>query len=98
MTKADLIEHIYGAKEFRGAVSKKTLAALVDAVFAEVQKALRKDGRFSYPNFGTFLRKKRAGRTGRNPKTQERIRIAPRQTVTFKPHQAFKDALNPRAR
>ncbi|MDI7267712.1 MAG: HU family DNA-binding protein [Myxococcota bacterium] len=98
MTKAEIIEHIYGSKEFRGAISKKMLAGLIDAVFAEVQKALRKNGRFSYPNFGTFLRRKRAGRVGRNPKTQERIRIAPRQTVIFKPHQAFKDALNPRAR
>jgi len=98
MTKADLIEHIYGSKEFKGAVSKKTLGNLVDAVFGEIQKALRKDGRFSYPNFGTFLRKKRAGRIGRNPKTQEKIRIAPRQIVQFKAHQAFKDALNPRVR
>lgn len=98
MTKAELIERIHAAKEFRRAVSKKTLASLVDAVFAEIQKSIRKDGRFSYPSFGTFLRRKRAGRTGRNPKTQERIKIAPRQTVAFRPHQAFKDSLNPRGR
>ena len=98
MTKAELIEHIHGSKEFRGAVSKKMLGALIDAVFAEIEKAIRKEGKFSYPNFGTFVRRRRAGRIGRNPKTQEKIRIAPRITVNFKTHQGFRERLNPRAR
>ena len=98
MTKAELIEHIHGSKDFRGTISKKTLGALIDTVFGEIERAIRKEGKFSYPNFGTFIRRKRAGRVGRNPKTQEKIKIAPRQTVTFKAHQGFRERLNPRAR
>ena len=98
MTKAELIEHIHGAKEFRGAVSKKMLGALIDTVFVEIERAIRKEGKFSFPNFGTFVRRKRAGRVGRNPKTQEKIKIAPRVTVAFKAHQGFRERLNPRAR
>jgi DNA-binding protein HU-beta len=98
MTKAELIEHIHGAKEFRGAISKKMLGALIDAVFDEIVRAVKREGKFSYPNFGTFLRRKRAGRIGRNPKTHEKIKIAPRQTVAFKPHRGLRESLNPRAR
>lgn len=97
MTKAELIEHIHGSKEFRGVISKKMLGALLDAVFAEIERAIRKEGKFAYPDFGTFVRRRRAGRIGRNPKTQEKVKIPPRLVVGFKAHQGFRDRLNPRA-
>ena len=69
MTKAELIEAIQAHTE----VSKKTTGDIIDAVFENVKKSIMKDGRFSYPGFGTFNVRERKARTGRNPRTGSAI-------------------------
>ncbi len=90
MTKAELIEKI---REDNAQLSKKQVSGIVDAVFDEIGKSVRKDKRFSYPGFGTFTVKKRKGRTGRNPQTGAEIKIAPSKTVGFKPAPELKKSL-----
>jgi DNA-binding protein HU-beta len=92
MTKADLIEKIHG--ENAGAdLSKKSIGDLLDAVFDSVSKAIKKDGRFTYPGFGTFSVRKLKPRVGRNPRTGEQIKIKATKTVRFKPAPALKESL-----
>ncbi len=91
MTKAELIESVAKAKTVPEGLSKKTVQAVIDAMFEEVKKSIKKEERFSFPGFGTFNKKKRASRTGRNPQTGEKIKIKAQTTVTFKPAQALKD-------
>jgi DNA-binding protein HU-beta len=90
MTKADLIEKVQSA---RRDLSKKQVSEVVDAVFENLAKAIRKDKRFAMPGFGTFTVKRRAARVGRNPQTGAAIEIAPTKTVGFKPAPEFKKAL-----
>ncbi len=90
MTKADLIEKVQSS---RPDLSKRQVADVVDAVFANLCRAIRRDRRFSMPGFGTFVVKRRAGRVGRNPKTGAEIQIAPTKTVGFKPAPELKKAL-----
>ena len=90
MTKADLIEKVQAV---HGDLSKRQVALVVDAVFENLAKGIRKDKRFSMPGFGTFVVKKRAGRVGRNPQTGAEIQIAPTKTVGFKPAPELKKAL-----
>ena len=90
MTKADLIEKVQAEHD---ALSKRQVAALVDTLFENLAKGIRRDKRFSMPGFGTFVVKKRAGRVGRNPQTGAEIRIAPSKTVGFKPAPELKTAL-----
>jgi DNA-binding protein HU-beta len=90
MTKADLIEKVQAE---HGDLSKRQLAAVVDAIFDHLAKGIRKDKRFLMPGFGTFTVKKRAGRVGRNPQTGAEIKIAPSKTVGFKPAPELKKAL-----
>lgn len=90
MTKAELIEKI---QESRTDLSKKAVATLVDTLFDEVTRAIKKDKRFSLPGFGTFTVKKRKGRTGRNPQSGAEIKIPPSKTVGFKPAPALKKSL-----
>jgi DNA-binding protein HU-beta len=78
MTKADLIEKVQAA---HGDLSKRQVALVVDAVFENLAKGIRKDKRFSMPGFGTFVVKKRAGR------------VAPCKTIGFKPAPELKNAL-----
>lgn len=91
MTKAELIEAVATAKTVPEGLSKKAVQAVIDATFEEVKKSLKKEERFSFPGFGTFNKKKRSARTGRNPQTGEKIKIKAQTTVTFKPAQALKD-------
>jgi DNA-binding protein HU-beta len=69
------------------------VAHLVDAVFENLARGIRKDHRFSMPGFGTFVVKRRAGRVGRDPRNGAEIRIAPTKTVGFKPAPELKKAL-----
>ncbi len=90
MTKAGLIEKVQSSN---GAFSKRQVALLVDEVFEQLAKAIKKDKRFSMPGFGTFTVKRRASRVGRNPRTGAEIRIAPTKTVGFRPSPELKRAL-----
>ena len=93
MTKAELIDAIAGAKGADG-VSKKAILAIVDEAFGQINKELKKSGRFSVPGFGTFNKKMRKARTGRNPQTGATIKIKAQKTVGFRPAQSLKDSMN----
>jgi DNA-binding protein HU-beta len=74
-------------------MTKKATEGFVDEVFAAMAAAIQKDGRFTFPGFGTFSVRERKARTGRNPQTGEPMTIAASKTVAFKPATAFKDDL-----
>ncbi len=91
MTKAELIEKVHATH--RGAVSKKLAASLVETVFSSVAAAIKKDKRFSYPGFGTFVVRQRKARKGRNPQTGEAIKIKASKSVGFRATKTLKDTL-----
>jgi DNA-binding protein HU-beta len=91
MTKAELIEKMY--EKHNGEVTKKLAAEMVETVFENLAGAIRKDKRFSYPGFGTFVVRTRKARPGRNPQTGEVIKIKASKTVGFRAAKAFKDKL-----
>lgn len=89
MTKSDLIDAVA-----KGAgLSKKDSEAAVDAAMEAIKGAIKKEGTFRYPGFGTFSVKKRKARTGINPQTKEKIKVKASKTVGFKPAQGFKSKL-----
>jgi DNA-binding protein HU-beta len=94
MTKAELIEAIAGSKETPADLSKKAIESIVDETFAQMKKVVKKEGRVSFPGFGTFNKKKRKARNGRNPQTGEKIKIKAQTTVTFRPAQGLKDYIS----
>jgi DNA-binding protein HU-beta len=92
MTKAELITAVLKTKGLPE-LSKKATNEIVDAVFENLAKAIKKERRFAYPGFGTFTVRKRKARKGRNPRTGEEIKIAATKTVTFKPAPQLKKTL-----
>ena len=101
MTKQELIEKVARTPGMPDDLTKKAVAALVDAVFAELgdyfvkaKVTRRNTPRFTYPGFGTFTKKRKNGRVGTNPRTGERIVIPPSVTVTFAPGVELKGHLN----
>lgn len=101
MTKQELIEKVAATPGLPADLTKKTVAVLVDAVFAELgdyfvksKVTRRATPRFTYPGFGTFTKKRKNGRAGRNPQTGAPIVIPPSVTVAFAPGQELKAFLN----
>jgi DNA-binding protein HU-beta len=90
MNKGDLIEVVSG----EAGLSKADASRAVDSVIAAITKALRGGKQVSLVGFGTFAVKKRAARTGRNPRTGEAIQIRASKVPGFRAGKALKDAVN----
>lgn len=71
-------------------VTKKATAAVIDALFAEITDALAKGDSVQFMGFGTFTVRDRAARTGVNPQTGAKIKIAATRVPAFKVGANFK--------
>ena len=91
MNKGELIEAVQ--KSLGGDTSKKASEEAVKAVLESIAKGVKKYGSVQLLGFGTFEVRKRAARSGRNPKTGETIKIKASKTVGFKPSSALKSSL-----
>ncbi len=90
MNKTDLINAVAEKAELSRADASRALEAFFDTV----QKALKKGDDVAVVGFGTFTVRKRAARTGRNPRTNETIKIKASKMPAFKAGKTLKDALN----
>ncbi len=90
MNKGDLIEAVSGD----AGLSKADASRAVDSVIIAITKALKGGKQVSLVGFGTFAVKKRAARTGRNPRTGEAIQIRASKVPGFRAGKALKDAVN----
>lgn len=89
MNKAELI----AAVAEKAGLSKKDSEAAVTAALDVISAALAEGDEVRLVGFGTFEVKKRAARTGRNPKTKEPVEIPASKVPAFKPGKALKDAV-----
>ncbi len=90
MNKADFIASVADAAE----LSKADAGRAVDAMVETITKALKKGDSVTLVGFGTFAIRKRAARTGRNPRTGQTIKIKASKNPAFKAGKALKDAVN----
>lgn len=81
MNKAELIASI---AEDTG-ITKTQANAYIDSFVKAVTKSLKKGEKVTMVGFGTFSVAKRKARNGRNPKTNEAIRIKAKKVARFKP-------------
>ena len=90
MTKNELVDLICSKND---QLTKKSSGEILDALFETLATQIRKDTKFTYPGFGTFVVRQRKARDGIDPRTREKIKIPASKTVGFKPAKAFKDTL-----
>lgn len=90
MNKADFTTAVADKAE----LSKADAGRAIDAMIEVVKKALKKGDTVTLVGFGTFQVRKRAARTGRNPRTGENIKIKASKIPGFKAGKALKDAVN----
>ena len=89
MNKTELVAAIAE----KAGISKKDADAAVAAFVATVTDAMKAGDKVALIGFGTFEAKKRAARTGINPKTKETIKIAATKVPSFKAGQDLKTAV-----
>ena len=90
MNKSELIDAIAKHAD----ISKAAATRALEAVIGGVKTTLKKGGSVSIVGFGTFAVTKRAGRTGRNPRTGDPIKIKAAKVPKFRPGKGLKDAVN----
>ncbi len=90
MNVNDLISTVAG----KTGMSKADAGKTVGGVFGAITNSLRSKTEVRLVGFGTFSVTPRAARTGRNPRTGERIQIPASNKPKFKAGKGLKDAVN----
>ena len=90
MNKTDLVAAVAAQAGLTKAQAQKAVEATVDAIAG----ALKGGDKVQLVGFGTFDVRARAARTGKNPRTGEKITIAASKNPVFKAGKALKDAIN----
>ena len=87
MNKEELVKEIAKKTNLSQKLSSDVLSALVETI----QKTVSKGKKVTLVGFGTFEARKRAARTGRNPRTSQAIKIPAKTVPTFSAGKTFKE-------
>ncbi|UCH74670.1 MAG: HU family DNA-binding protein [Rhodospirillales bacterium] len=90
MNKNDLISSVAND----AGLSKADATKAVDAVFNNIETALKRGQAVRLVGFGTFSVANRKASTGRNPRTGATIQIPASKQPKFKAGKGLKDAVN----
>ena len=90
MNKQELITAI----SIKANLSKKDAAAALTALTDVITEALKAEGKLAIPSLGTFELRERAARTGKNPRTGEKVEISAKKVPAFKAAKALKEAID----
>jgi len=90
MTKSDLIEEV--SREIE--MPRKDSAAIVEAIFDSIVRAVRGGDKVEIRGLGSFLTRQRRSRVGRNPKTGAPVEVPAKKIAYFKPSKELKDVVN----
>ncbi len=89
MTQSEIIDQLADKSGMKKADVKTFFTTLATLANSEVKK----NGEFTLPGFGKFVKTKRKAREGRNPATGDTIKIPAKTTVKFRVSKAMKDAI-----
>lgn len=90
MNKAELITKVAEKCE----TTKKVAGEYVEVVLESIVEGLVSEGKVSLIGFGNFEVKESAERNGVNPKTGEKLVIAPKKSAKFKASKILKEMVN----
>lgn len=91
LTKAELIDALYGNLSPASKTTRKEIHELIDGLFGEIKTAILKGKTVELRGFGTFEVKLRKGRTrARNPKTGEIVSVQDHGVAGFRPGRELK--------
>ena len=90
MTKAELVDQVTAL----GDLTRRDSEVIVETFFAGIVEALHADDKVEIRGFGSFRTRQRNSRTGRNPKTGDRVAVPAKRVPYFKPSKELRDLIN----
>ncbi|HEX8616237.1 MAG TPA: integration host factor subunit beta [Thermoanaerobaculia bacterium] len=90
MTKAELVDEVARVVQ----LTKKQAENIVNIVFDSIVESLRAGEKIELRGFGSFRLRSRKSRTGRNPKTGEKVDVPSKKIPYFKPGKELKELIN----
>ena len=90
MTKTELID----ALAERTGLTKKDITGVVDHLVDLIGNSLVKGKNVEIRGFGSFVKRERAARTARNPKTGATVKVKKRSVPAFRPSKALRDKVD----
>ena len=90
MNREELISEI--SKKTK--VSKKDAGLILSATIETIEKSVKNGDKVTLVGFGTFSKKHREARKGRNPQTGKELKIAAKNVPAFSAGKAFKTLLS----
>lgn len=89
MTRAEIVEALTNHL----GLPQKSASEAVNVVLEAMVQALRRGEEIELRGFGCFRFRQRKPRTGRNPRTGEKVAVAAKKVVYFKPGKELKEQL-----
>ncbi len=93
MTRSDLIALVAARYPF---LKMDEAENLVLTIFDEIAGSLESGRRVELRGFGSFAARERRARTGRNPRTGEKVEVSAKRAPFFKAGKPLRDRLNAR--
>src|SRR5438067_13937351 len=90
MTKPELVDEVARVVQ----LTKKQAETIVNIVFGSIVDSLRSGQKIGLRGFGSFRLRSRKSRTGRNPKTGEKVEVPSKKIPYFKPGKELKELIN----
>ena len=91
MNKGELVDAVAAKTN----VTKKQADEVISAFLSVVTEAVANGEKITLVGFGSFERRERSEREGRNPKTQETMTIPATRVPAFSPGKLFKEKVAP---
>ncbi len=89
-TKSLLVESVRNSVD----LSPEQASAVVEAMFDSMTEELQRRGNIEIRDFGSFRRRTRGARRGRNPLDGAPVEVPAKVVVHFTPSQALRQAVN----
>lgn len=90
MNKSDLIEQIVND----AGISRPRAHQAFDSLISGIESSLLSSEKATIAGFGSFEIKERKGKTGRNPKTGEKVEVPPKNFVKFTASKSLNITIN----
>jgi integration host factor subunit beta len=91
MIKSELVQNITARNPH---LYQRDVENIVNAILGEIIKALASGSRVELRGFGAFSTKRRESRTGRNPRTGEKVSVDEKLMPVFKTGKEMRQRLN----
>ena len=91
MNKGELVDAVAA----KANITKKQADQVISAFLEVVTEAVANGEKITLVGFGSFERRERSEREGRNPKTQETMTIPATRVPAFSPGKQFKEKVAP---